>query len=350
MLDRRHILWGGMAAAAGCFTPSAMAASAVPARDPRTFGPPFSPAAGKRSRVIFVNDLSGDIDGLFATVHAILSPSIDLRAIVGTATDRKEETAQRSAVLGREILDLMGLAGKYPVIAGASGRIRTPGVPVRSTASDVIIAEAMRTDTKLPLFVAVGGGLTEVASAVMIEPRIAERMTLVWIGGDPYPAGGKGETNFNIDPLAAQFLFNETPIRIWQVTRGVYATCVVSAAELQARVAPQGKIGQWLYRKVVDMPARFHNFLNPGETWTLGDNPLVVLTALNDWPPSGVGPMRYEHTGSSLFDDVVAPRLNDDGTFSVRQEGRKIRIYRTVDTRLMFEDFFAKLRINFPGE
>ena len=29
---------------------------------------PFVPAVGPRSRVLFANDLSGDIDGLFATV------------------------------------------------------------------------------------------------------------------------------------------------------------------------------------------------------------------------------------------------------------------------------------------
>jgi purine nucleosidase len=50
-----------------------------------------------------------------------------------------------------------------------------------------------------------------------------------------------------------------------------------------------------------------------GETWTLGDNPLVVLTALADWGPSGIPrPFRYERHGSSAFDEVVAPRLNED--------------------------------------
>jgi len=61
----------------------------------------------------------------------------------------------------------------------------------------------MREDSPLPLYVAVGGGLTEVASALKIEPRIAGHMTLVWIGGDALPGGGVGETNFNIDPVAA---------------------------------------------------------------------------------------------------------------------------------------------------
>ena len=65
--------------------------------------------------------------------------------------------------------------------------------------------------------------------------------------------------------------------------------------------------------------------------------------------PPFVRSFRFERTGSSLFDEVVAPRLNRDGTFVARSEGRKIRVYRSVDTRLMLNDFFAKMRVNFSS-
>src|SRR5207245_1264454 len=67
-----------------------------------------APVAGPRSRTIFVNDLSGDIDGLFAAAHQILSTSTKLRAIVGAGTGRVGETAERSAALAGEMLELMG--------------------------------------------------------------------------------------------------------------------------------------------------------------------------------------------------------------------------------------------------
>lgn len=309
---------------------------------------PYVPVKGPRIRVLYVNDLSGDIDGLFATVHMLLSPSVDVRGIVGTTTGRARETAERSAEFAREILEVMGLTGKIPVHVGASAKLAAASTPADNAGSRAIIAEAMREDTALPLFVAVGGGLTEVASAIMLEPRIASRMTLVWIGGDAYPAGGTGETNFNIDSLAAQFLFNATNLRIWQVPRDVYKTCLVSATELQAFVAPYGKIGQWLYRQVEVPSGTYTPALNTGETWTLGDNPLVVLTALTDWGPSVYRPsFRYERTGSSNYDEVIAPLLNADGTFAPRSEGRNIRIYTSIDNRMMMNDFFAKLRVNY---
>jgi len=308
---------------------------------------PYSPPAGPRSRMVYVNDLSGDIDGLFSAAHAVMSPTSQVRAIVGTGTGRPGETAQHSAALAREMLGLMKRTA-IPVCEGAAGKIADGRGPVHSPGTQAIIDEALRTDTKLPLFVAVGGGLTEVASAVMLEPTIADRFTLVWIGGDAYPAGGTGETNFNFDPLAAQFLFNDTNVRIWQIQRSAYRTNLVSDTELQAYVAPCGAIGRWLYGKIFEAAGRFGGAINVGETWCLGDSPLVVVTSLGDWVPSAYRPaFVYERTGSSAFDDVIAPHLNGDGTFTLRTEGRKVRIYRSIDTRMMIDDFFAKLRVNY---
>lgn len=36
---------------------------------------------------------------------------------------------------------------------------------------------------------------------------------------------------------------------------------------------------------------------------------------------------------------MVAPWLSPDGTFALRTEGRKIRIYESIDTRMMFNQF-----------
>ncbi|HEY9196784.1 MAG TPA: hypothetical protein VIM77_10980, partial [Mucilaginibacter sp.] len=37
-----------------------------------------------RMRVIFDNDFSGDPDGLFALTHMLLSPSVEIRGIIGS--------------------------------------------------------------------------------------------------------------------------------------------------------------------------------------------------------------------------------------------------------------------------
>jgi purine nucleosidase len=268
-----------------------------------TVSPPFAPMMGPRGRVLVVNDLSGDADGLVAAAHAVLSPSAQVRGIVGTAARQPAESAQRSTELAEEMLRLMSLSGTIPVHRGADRPLTGPNAPADCPGARAIVAEAMR-ESELPLYVTVGGGLTEIASALLLEPRIAERLTVIWIGGNPHDVGGP-EYNFNLDREAARFIFNEALVPLWQVTSKAYGTCYVSMTELQAHVAPCGALGAWLYAKIAEGYPGFTRIgANPGETWSMGDNPLVLLTALTGWlPNSRTPPFRYEQV-SSPFDEV----------------------------------------------
>jgi hypothetical protein len=40
------------------------------------------------------------------------------------------------------------------------------------------------------------------------------------------------------------------------------------------------------------------------------------------------------------------PKLSDDGGYLDNPNGRPLRIYTLIDTRLMFEDLFAKLALH----
>ena len=188
--------------------------------------------------------------------------------------------------------------------------------PIDCAGARAIVAEAMRDDS-LPLYITVGGGLTEIASALLIEPKIAERCTLVWIGGGSHPQGSQWEYNYGLDKKAARAVFNDTLVPIFQVTDKAYATCQVSNTEIQAQVAPYGPIGAWLYQRIVEGIPMFERYgLNAGETWTLGDSPPVLLNALTIRVTSGGGPrgIVYECNGGSVCEDTPVPHLVSDGT------------------------------------
>lgn len=142
-----------------------------------------------RLRVIIDNDFSGDPDGLFQLAHQLLSSSVEVRAIIGShlkegdGFDNSKTQADNAAKEALGLLKLLKLNGKVPVIAGSNTAMRNDSVPVKSEAVAFIIKEAMRTDTKAPLYVLCGAGLTEIASAVLTQPEIAKKITLVWIGG-----------------------------------------------------------------------------------------------------------------------------------------------------------------------
>lgn len=302
-----------------------------------------------RARVIIDNDFSGDPDDLFQLVHHLLSPSVDVRFVIGShlspddQLDASKHQAENAARIARDVLDRMGLSGALPVYEGSNFALASAAQAIDNAAARAIIAEAMRDDTELPLYVALGAGLTELASALIIEPRIADRMTAVWIGGGEHdglavapPNGTLVEYNLNIDIKAAQVVFNESRVPIWQVPRDVYRQCLVSRAELEVRVRPHGPIGAFLVEaidRLVERAENAHHLL--GETYALGDSPLVLLTALQ----SAFEP----DSSSSEHVTMPTPRLDDTGRYTANPEGRPLRVYTRVDTRLMFQDLFLKL-------
>ncbi|MEY4067391.1 MAG: hypothetical protein RIQ44_603, partial [Actinomycetota bacterium] len=145
-------------------------------------------AVGKRVRVIIDNDFAGDPDGLVQLAHHLLSPSVEVRAVIGTHLREGDpwnpgDDVAEAVKAANKIVEMVGQTGQYPVLEGARGIHQDTKTPLNSAGIDFIIAEAMRDDTDLPLYVACGASLTEIASAYLKEPRIADRLTVVWIGG-----------------------------------------------------------------------------------------------------------------------------------------------------------------------
>lgn len=344
VIKRRQFVLGGAATAV------AVGTTALPAAAAETTGASgFRPPAGPRYRLISDNDYSGDPDGLYQLVHHLLSPSVDVRAVIGSHLapgDPFDPSTQQATNAYRrvgEVLRLMGLNRRVPAYPGSNTALVDAHTPHRSAGAQAIVAEATRTDSQLPLFATFGAGLTELASAYLIEPRVADRLTAIWIGGPEYPdlavapPGASGiEYNLNIDLTAAQVIF-DSPIPLWQVPRNVYRQCLVSMTELLTQVRPAGRIGAYLYQHVFDIFTLAAGAgLNLGETYILGDSPLVLLTALqSSFQPD---------PSSSRYVTRFAPRINNDGTYTPRDSGRRIRIYTDLDVRLMFNDLLIKIQ------
>jgi inosine-uridine nucleoside N-ribohydrolase len=240
---------------------------------------------------------------------------------------------------------LLALTGRddVPLLAGSGDALDDPTVPAACAGADAIVAEAMRDDTELPLFVACGGSLTTIASAWLMEPRISERLTLVWIGGAEHPGVATApapfsmtEYNTSADLVAAQVVFGRSDLALWQVPRDAYAQVLASHHELLARMAPHGEIGAHLFDEVVGFHDRFAQLGFPmGETYVLGDSPLVLLTALTG---------SFDPSPSSSVSVLVDRRhLDGAGNYAELAEGPPLRVFTRLDTRLLLEDLYAKL-------
>lgn len=303
-----------------------------------------------RMRVIVDNDFGGDPDGLFQLAHLLLSPSVETRAVIGShlkpgeGWDGSKEQAQSAAKKAKELIDALSLKTGIPVIAGSNTAMPNDSTPVKSEAVDQIIKEAMRTDTKLPLYVLCGASLTEIASALLTAPQIASKLTLVWIGGPEYaglaippPNYSDPEYNLNLDRSAARAVFNRTTVPIWQVPRNAYRQAILSYAQLRTKIKPQGKAGLYLTGALENTMKWVKPFVNIGEVYILGDSPLVLLTALQS---------SFEaDPSSSEYVTRPAPLINAQGGYDYNHRGRQIRVYTRLDINLLFEDFFAKLEL-----
>ncbi|WP_448628331.1 nucleoside hydrolase [Geodermatophilus sp. URMC 64] len=264
---------------------------------------------GVQSRVVVDNDWSGDPDGLVALAHHLLSPTNRVVAVTSSFINPvfgAPEGASDGAVLAQELVDLIGMPEPPPVHAGSNG----PFGDSASPAADAIVAEALR-DDPLPLFLVCGGPLTNVAQALRQEPAIAQRLTLVWIGGALDP--GAAEYNRDTDPAAAEFVLATPGLTIWQFPLETYRRCAYSVAELEHDLGGSGRVGRWLWTRFAELP--LPDFVELGGVWPLGDSPPVLVTALGD--------------ESSEF------RTTPNG-----------RVYTSVDVRMLFADMLARLRLH----
>lgn len=282
-------------------------------------------------RLIVNTDAKNEADDQFAIVQALLSPKFEnvglIAAHYGT---RHADSMERSFKELGVIFDKMGFPKEGMIFHGAEHAIPDKNTPVASEGAKLIIKEAMKEDTR-PLFVIFLGPLTDLASALLMEPRIAGRMTAVWIGGGRYPSGGP-EFNLGNDINAVNVVF-ESKMELWQVPKNVYEMMPLSLAELEYKVAPFGAIGEYLLEQLDEHaheegPRK--SAFRTGETWVVGDSPAVGL-------------LLYEHRFE--FDWIPAPLVTSDMAYVHTGLNRPIRVYKNIDSRLILDDLFAKLAL-----
>ena len=282
----------------------------------------------KKIRVILDTDAACEADDPFAIVHALLSPKLIVKGILAEHFNEKG-SVRKSYDEIMTVLDAMDL--KIPVLMGEKDPVDAVGWPdAVSEASDYIISEAMNDDPH-PLFILCQGAVTNLAVALRRRPGIKDRIKIIWIGthGAPEKRAAFREFNAGNDVSAANFVL-ESGANVWLVRSDVYTTVTVGLAELKLKVLPHGRIGRHLYENMIDYNLSPRAGWTQGESWSLGDSPAIAI-AIN--PECG----RYIYT--------QAPHVGEDTSSSSRPGNPVVRIYKSVDSRYILEDFFAKLQL-----
>ena len=287
---------------------------------------PVPPPAGA-VRAVVDTDTYNEIDDQFAVVYALLSPErLRVEALYaapfhnGRSTGPEDGMVQSHAEL-RRLLDRLPPYRDTPVQHGSRAWLPAPDRPVPSPAATDLIRRARDADG--PLFVVAIGAPTNVASALLMDPGIADLIVVVWLGGNPGSWHRAVEFNVEQDMHASHVLLDSGVPLVHIPCRNVTEHLRTTQAEIDRFVRGTGAIGDYL----ADIyAAHFHShFARSKVLWDVG---AVAWLVNPDWVPTVT---------------VHSPLLTSEGTWSHDPRRHLIREALSVDRDAVFADLFRKL-------
>jgi len=284
-------------------------------------------------RLVLDTDTKNEIDDQFAVVYTLLSPRLSCEAIYAAPFYKPEYP---SAKLGMEasfeeihtVLQRMGKHGEgRTVLRGSDAWLSDLKKPVESEAARDLIERCLSSDE--PLYVVAIGALTNIASALWLEPRIAEKMVLLWLGGNPESWYTTREYNLQGDVDATKLVLDSGVPMVRFPCKNVAEHIRSTPAEIDRYVRPCGAIGEYL----ADI---FAGYI-PGEVRSKVLWDLLPIAWLNEprWAPTELRPV---------------PILRDDFTWDLSDTSRPIyRVAIDADRDGILGHFVQLLQAAYGG-
>lgn len=165
--------------------------------------------------IVLDTDAYNEIDDQYAISYMLLAPEkfnvkgICAAPFLNSLSDSAEDGMVKSY---NEIFNLLTLAGKEEVkdivYEGSRTFLPDENTPVESPAADFMAELANEYSPENPLYIVAIGAITNVASAILKNPKMKENTVIVWLGGHtpdwPFPAE---EFNMVQDIAAARIVF-----------------------------------------------------------------------------------------------------------------------------------------------
>jgi hypothetical protein len=289
----------------------------------------LQPPTGK-VRVALDTDTYNEVDDQFALVYALLSPDkIALEAVYAAPyyNDRSSGPADGMERSYDEILRLLEMMKVSPagwVFKGSTDYLSSDLKPQESEAARDLVQRALASPPDDPLYVVAIGAITNVASAILMEPKIIERIVIVWLGGHALYWPHTREFNLAQDVPAARLVFDCGVPLVQIPCMGVTTHLHTTIPELEAHVSGRGAIGDYL----VEIVKGYHED-HLGWSKVIWDIATIAYLIDSSWTPT---------------DLVHSPILTDQVTWSVDHSRHLIRSANYIHRDPIFRDLFTKLK------
>ena len=206
--------------------------------------------------VVMDTDTYNEIDDQFAIAYALCSPDrINVRALNAAPFLNQHSVSAEDGMVKskKEIHKLLGLIGQErEVYAGSRRFLADEHTPEESPAARDLCSRAMDYSPEKPLFVVSSGCMTNVASALLMKPEIADRIVIVSLGGHALEWEDNFEFNQRQDLAAARVVYQSgTPLVILPAQQ-VVSSLATTKYELEHFLRGKNPLCDYLMQNTVD--------------------------------------------------------------------------------------------------
>jgi len=280
-----------------------------------------------RIPVVLSTDVGNEIDDQWAIIYLLLQPRLDVLGVMSahapTITAPAGHTSYR--ILVDVVENRLGMRTHPPLIEGGSLPMENARTPRSSPAVNFLIETTRRFSKDNRLTVLMIGAGTDIASAILTDPRIVERMRIIQMGFNDEQGGN--EFNVANDVHAVQAILDSNVPLVVGSGKVCRASLSLSFDQAREMLAKRGAIGAWLWEEYQAWyfryvkPLRVNDFSKP---WVIWDN-ITLAYVLG---------MTTQHT-------LPRPRLRDDMTFEEVKTDQTITWITDVDEQRMWADFLS---------
>lgn len=206
--------------------------------------------------VVLDTDTYNEIDDQFALAYLLSSKEkLNTKAIYAAPffnarSNGPEEGMEKSYAEIKNILSLM--KENVEVFKGSKSYLADENTPVESDAADDLIKRAKSYSAEKPLYVVAIGAITNIASALIKAPEIAENIVIVWLGGHARHFHDTNEFNMKQDIAAARVIMKSGAPFVQLPCMGVVSGFTVSKPELEYWFKGKNELADYLAKSTVE--------------------------------------------------------------------------------------------------
>lgn len=287
--------------------------------------------------VVLDTDTYNEIDDQFALSYLLKSDKLHVKAILAAPFLNSRSHSPEDGMLKSydEIMKVLALADRMDlssvVYKGSRGYLKDETTPQPSPAAEKLVELAKQYRPDRPLYVVAIAAITNVASALLIDPSIAPNLVLVWLGGHSREYSDTKEFNMIQDIAAARVVMKSQAAFVQLPCMGVVSGFSTTKPELEYWLAGKSKLADYLAQNTIQAADSYAK----GKPWSRAVwDVTAVAWLLND-------KQRF------MKSRIVPVRLPSyDGYYEEKELSKNQQYVYYIDRDALFEDLFKKLTEN----